>query len=143
MGSILCATRGGEASYPTQDAAIALAKKQGDTLHFLFVADVGFLDQSAAPLVIDVDTRLKKLGEFQLAMAQERAAAQDVEAQAIVRQGHFREELVKVAHEIGATCIVFGHPFEPTARFAAEALRKFAADLEVETGIPVRILGSQ
>ena len=141
MGTILCATRGGEASYPTQDAAIALAKTLGDSLHFLFVVDVGFLNQSAAPLVIDVDARLHKLGEFQLAIAQERAAAQGVQAQAIVRHGQFREELVDVAHEIGATLIVFGHPLEPTAVFAADVLRKFAADLEAETAIPVRILG--
>jgi hypothetical protein len=35
MGKTLCATRGGEASYRTQDAAIALAKERGDELVFL------------------------------------------------------------------------------------------------------------
>jgi nucleotide-binding universal stress UspA family protein len=143
MGTILCATRGGEASYPTQDAAIALAKAQGDALVFLYVADVGFLSQSAAPMVIDVDSRLVKLGRFQLAMAQERAAEQDVVAQGIVRQGHLREELVKVAGEIGATLIVFGLPLEPTAFFDETALQEFVANLQADTGIEVRILSSQ
>lgn len=143
MGTILCTTRGGEASYPSQDAAIALAKELGDELVFLYVADVSFLNQSAAPLVIDVDARLEKLGQFQLVMAQERAAAQDVVAQAIVRQGQLRDELVKVALEIGATLIVFGRPLKATAVFEEMALDVFVADLEAETGIEVRILGSQ
>jgi hypothetical protein len=40
MGKILCATRGGEASYRIQDAAIALAKERGDTLLFLYAESV-------------------------------------------------------------------------------------------------------
>jgi len=80
-------TRGGEASYPTQDAAISLAKEQGDELIFLYVADISFLNQTAAPLVVDVESRLEKLGRFQLVMAQERAAAQGIMAQTIVRKG--------------------------------------------------------
>ena len=139
MGKILCATRGGEASYRTQDAAIALAKQQGDALVFLYVADVSFLNQSAAPVVIDVDLRLEKLGRFQLTMAQERAAAQDVAALAIVRLGELREELVSVAREIGATLIVFGRPLKPTAFFDETALQEFVAGLQAETGIEVRI----
>jgi hypothetical protein len=54
MAKILCATRGGEASYRTQDAAVALAKERGDELVFLFVADISFLNQTAAPLVVDI-----------------------------------------------------------------------------------------
>jgi len=90
MGMILCATRGGEASYPTQDAVITMAKEQGDELVFLYVADISFLNQTAAPLVIDVELRLEKLGKFQLVMAQERAAAQGIKAQAVVRTGQLR-----------------------------------------------------
>jgi len=140
MGTILCATRGGEESYSTQDAAIALAKQQGDALIFLYVVDVSFLDQTAAPLVIDVESRLEKLGRFQLKMAQERAGAQDVVAQAIVREGRLRAELVTAAHEISATLIVLGRSRRQTAIFEENALQKFASDLQTETGIEVRIL---
>jgi nucleotide-binding universal stress UspA family protein len=135
--------RGGEASYGTQDAAIALAKKRGDTLVFIYVADVGFLNQSAAPLVVDVYQRLVKLGQFQLAMAQERAAAQNVVDQTVVRRGQLRTELVNVAQEIGATLIVLGRPIEPTAFFAETALQEFVADLQTETGIEARILDDE
>ena len=139
MGKILCATRGGEASYPTQDAVISLAKEQGDELVFLYVADISFLNQTAAPLVVDVESRLEKLGQFQLVMAQERAAAQGLAAQAIVRQGQLQAELVAVAQETGATLIVLGRSLE-SAAFEDAALQVFAADLQTETGVEVRIL---
>ena len=140
MGTILCATRGGEESYGTQDAAIALAKQRSDALVFLYVVDSSFLNQTAAPMVINVESRLEKLGRFQLKMAQERADAQEIAAQAIVRKGRLRAELVKVAHEISATLIVFGRPRKQTAIFEKDTLRKFTADLQAETGIEVRIL---
>jgi len=140
MGMILCATRGGEASYPTQDAVIALAKRQDDELIFLYVVDISFLNQTAAPLVVDVESRLEKLGQFQLVMAQERAAAQGIIAQAIVRTGHLRAELVAVAKEIGATLIVMGRSLGPDAAFENASLQVFADDLQTETGVEVRIL---
>ena len=140
MGMILCATRGGEASYPTQDAVIALAKEQGDELVFLYVADTSFLNQTAAPLVVDVESRLEKLGHFQLVMAQERAAAQEIIAQAIVRTGQLRSELIAVAKEIDATLIVMGGSLGPDAAFENASLQAFADDLQTETGVEVRIL---
>ena len=140
MGKILCATRGGEASYPTQDAVISLAKERGDELVFLYVADISFLSQTAAPLVVDVESRLEKLGQFQLVMAQERAAAQGLVVQAIVRQGQLRAELVAVAQEIGATLIVLGRSLGSAAVFEDAALQVFAADLQTETSVEVRIL---
>jgi nucleotide-binding universal stress UspA family protein len=141
MGMILCATRGGEASYPTQDTVIALTKEPGDELVFLYVADISFLNQTAAPVVVNVESRLEKLGHFQLVMAQERAAAQGIKAQAIVRTGHLRAELIAVAKEIGATSIVMGSSLGPDAAFEDLALQAFAADLQTETGVEVRILG--
>jgi nucleotide-binding universal stress UspA family protein len=140
MGKILCATRGGEASYTTQDAVIALAKERGDELVFLYVADISFLNQTAAPLVLNVESRLEKLGRFQLVMAQERAAEQGLDAQAIVRHGQLRAELVAVAQEIDATIIVLGRSLGSTAVFEDDALQEFASDLQTETSIEVRII---
>jgi nucleotide-binding universal stress UspA family protein len=140
MGKILCATRGGEASYIAQDAAIALAKEQGDELIFLYVADISFLNQMAAPVVVNVESRLEKLGHFQLVMAQERAAAQGIEAQAIVRIGQLRAKLVDVADEIGATIIVLGRSQGSDSAFKDAAIKAFVADLQTETGVEVRIL---
>ncbi len=142
MGRILCATRGGEASYHTQDAAIALAKEQGDELIFLYVADSSFLNQTAAPLVVNIESRLVRMGEFLLLMAQERAKAQGVSAQAIVREGKLRAELVGVARELEVDIIVLGHPVDrhEQAVFDETALQAFATSLQAITGVEVRIL---
>ena len=140
MGRILCATRGGEASLRTQDAAIALAKEQNDELVFLFVADISFLNQTAAPLVVDVEERLAKMGRFQLAMAQERANAQGVVAQAVVRRGRLQAELVAAARDLAVDLVILGRPLDRQAIFDDTALQAFAAGLRAVTGTEVRIL---
>lgn len=140
MGRILCATRGGEGSYATQDAAIALAKERDDELIFFFVVDVSFLNQTAAPLVVDVEARLEKMGHFQLAMAQERAAARDIEAQAVVRRGMLAHELTAAVRDLGISLVVLGRPMSQTAVFEEGALQDFAVSLQAETGVEVRIL---
>jgi len=142
MGRILCATRGGEASHRTQDAAIALAKEQGDELIFLYVADYSFLNQTAAPLVVDVEARLVRMGEFLLLMAQERAAVQGISAQTVVREGRLRAELVGAAKELEVDLIVLGRSvnLHRQAIFDETALQAFATSLQAITGTEVRIL---
>ena len=80
------------------------------------------------------------LGYVPVGDAQERAAAQGVAAQAIVRRGRLRSELVVTAQEIGATLIVLGHVLRQTAAFDEYAIQAFAADLQAETGVEVHIL---
>lgn len=140
MGNILCATRGGEDSQHAQQAAIALAKERGDGLTFLYVADVSFLAQIAAPVVVDIEAELDQMGRFQLAMAREQAAEQGVDAQVAIRHGHLRPELIKAARELSATLIVLGRPRGRTAIFDEANLQLFAADLALETGAEVRLL---
>ena len=140
MGKILCATRGGEESEETQARAIALAREQGDELVFLYVADVSFLDHIAAPLVVDVDGELHRMGRFQLAIACEQAAAQGVEARAVLRHGHLQAELIAAARQLGATLVVLGRPREEASVFDDEALHTFATRLRAETGAEVRVL---
>jgi len=142
MGKILCATRGGEASSRTQDAAIALAKERGDALLFLYVVDLHFLDKTAAPIVVDVGNEVTKMGEFLLLMAQERAREAGVEASLITHEGDVREEIKAAAVEEGVDLVVLGRPVDETSRFKLEALRTFAAEIEEETGIPAVILAT-
>lgn len=140
MGRILCATRGGVGSYKTQDAAAALARERGDELLFIYVVDTSFLNQTAAPLVVDIEARLEKMGRFQLTMAQERAAAQGVQAQALVRRGSLPIELADAARELDVDLIVLGHPVNEGAVFDEAALQSLASWLEDEAGIKVLIL---
>lgn len=55
-----------------------------------------------------MESRLVKMGEFLLLMAQERAAAQGISAQTVVREGRLRAELVGVARELEVDLVVLG-----------------------------------
>jgi nucleotide-binding universal stress UspA family protein len=140
MNKILCATRGGEASYRTQDAAIALAKERGDTLLFLYVVDLHFLDNVAGAGVVDVEQEMTKMGQFLLTMAKERAAAQGVEAETTIHEGAFRKELKKAACEEEASLVVLGRPADAESVFKLADLEAFAAEIEDEVGIETRII---
>ena len=140
MGKILCATRGGEASYRTQDKVIALAKETGDELIFLFVVDLHFLDRTAAPIVVDVENNIADMGEFLLLMAKERAAQQGVEARTLCREGELIEELQKAAQEEDVSLIVLGKPVGEESLFRLTELEKLAERIQAYTGVPVQIL---
>lgn len=140
MGRILCATRGGEGSRRTQDAAAALARERGDELLFVYVVDTSFLNHTAAPLVVDVEGRLESMGRFQLAIAQERVAVQGVQARVLIRRGRLRAELASAAQEEGADLIVLGRPTNQGAVLTESALQSLVSFLEDEAGVKVLVL---
>jgi hypothetical protein len=141
MGKLLCATRGGRASYRTQDAAIALAKEQGDELLFLFAVTVDFLDWTARAVRPDVvEEEMTKLGEFLLEMACERAKAQDVEAGAVLRHGPLREELKAAVQELEVTTVILGKP-DDCGVYSQEEMEALAAEIEAETKTQALVLG--
>jgi nucleotide-binding universal stress UspA family protein len=140
MGKILCATRGGADSERTQQAAIALAKERGDELTFLYVADSSFLDNTAAPVVVDVERELDQMGRFQLSLARQQAVEQGVDAQVAMSHGHLQVQLVLAARQLGATTIVLGRPQGRTAIFDEADLESFAHELGANTGAEVLIV---
>ena len=141
MKKILCATRGGEASRRTQDAVIAMAKEEGASVIFLFVVDVEFLRLTARGVRPDVvATELEHMGEFLLAIACERAAAQGVQAESCVRHGSLVEALESTAVEEGADAIAFGRPAGPESSFSLTDLERLAARIEEDTGIKAYIV---
>jgi nucleotide-binding universal stress UspA family protein len=142
MGKILCATRGGEASYRTQDAAIALAQERGEELLFLYVVDIEFLQRTARAVRPDVVTaEMEKMGEFLLAMAQERAQKQGVGAEYVLRHGDLRPQLIAAARELDVALVVLGKPSGEESAFALESLEAFAVEIEAETGVKAHIIG--
>jgi nucleotide-binding universal stress UspA family protein len=140
MEKILCATRGGDASYITQDKAIQLALEQEAGLVFFYVVDTRFVDKTSAPIVVDVENEISKLGEFLLLMAQERAQEGGVEAATILREGKVRDELKKVIEEEEITLLVLGKPSGDSSVFKLSALETFAEELEGETGVKTIIV---
>lgn len=110
---------------PNQERAIALAKERGAKLIFLYISDVRFLDRVARPVLINVSRELDHLGEFLLAMAQERAASAGVDAEAVVRRGEFRQNLTEAVKEMGVDAVVIGR----SARGTGVTTEEFLADL--------------
>ena len=141
MGRVLCATRGGKASYRTQDAAIALAKERGDELAFLFVVDVCFLKRSRRAVRPEVViAEMTRMGEFLLQMARERAESQGMDADVLLHCGHLREALKAAAREHRADLLVLGKPAGDESVYALRELKDLAASIETETEIQVIIL---
>jgi nucleotide-binding universal stress UspA family protein len=140
MAIILCATRGGEEGYRTQDKAIAMAKERGDTLLFLYVVDLQFLDKTAAPIVVDVEDEISDMGEFLLLMAKERAAEQGVEANTICRKGNLRQEIKITALEENVSLVLLGRPVSDKSAFQLASLEKLAQEIESETGVKAEIV---
>jgi nucleotide-binding universal stress UspA family protein len=139
-GRILSPTRGGASSYPNQDQVIRFAREHEAALFFLYVTDISFLDRLASPILVDVEQELDEMGEFVLAMAQERAKRAGVEAQTLVRRGDFRTVLQEVIDENGIDLVIFGSPVEATGSTTEEYLRSLADDLQASESIDSLIL---
>jgi len=142
MGTILCATRGGEAAVKNQQAAISRAKEKKDSLIFFYVVDVEFMAHADYALRSDVVTEeMDKMGDFLMALAVERAVKAGVEATSVLKHGNFAEQLKETAVEIKATLIVLGKPEDEASSFALAGLQGLAQSIQEETGIDVWIPG--
>ncbi len=140
MKTILCPTRGGEASYPNQDRAIKLAKEKKAKLLFLYVTDVNFLGHLASPILVDVETELDHMGEFVLAMAQERAEQAGVKAETIVKHGSFKLALQEAIKEHKTYWLVLGSPAGETAITTQSFLQDMIRSLIRETGVKILVV---
>ncbi len=137
---VLCATRGGPASYPNQDAAIALAKERGQDIVFVYVTNVEFLGMVSSAILVDMDEQMEELGEFLLLMAKERAERAGVRARTEVRAGSLCQALIDVARIYHTDVIVLGQPGESGSLFKMEQLQEVAECLRTETGVEVVLL---
>lgn len=141
MGKILCATRGGEASFRTQDAAIARAKATSEELLFIYIYDMEFLAYAKYTLRSDVvSEEMDRMADFLMTMAVERAEKEGVQARYTIRHGNFYKELVSVVKESPTSLVILGRPGEEESHFELEHLQELARNLEKETGVPVCIL---
>jgi hypothetical protein len=141
MAKILCATRGGEASYKTQDAAIALALEQEVELLFLFVVDIDFLSKTERAVRREIVTQeMDHMAEFILMMAIERARKKEVKSSLLIRHGQFREELIDTAKDPEVVGVVLGKPAGEDSLFSMEGLENIAKDIEQKSNAKVYIL---
>jgi nucleotide-binding universal stress UspA family protein len=141
MATILRPTRGGEASFSNQDWAIALAKERDADLLLLYVSNVHFLDRVAGPVLVDIAAELDEMGEFLLAMAQERAEQAGVRTKSLVLRGQFREALAQAIQEHEEiTTVVLGAAVEETSVTPAGYLEDLVQWCQAECGIEVFVV---
>ncbi len=140
MTTILCPTRGGQSSFPNQDRAIAIARERGVELLFLYVSNIRFLNGLASPLLVDIETELDEMGEFMLAMAQERAGKAGVRAKTVVRRGVFRQALAEVIREYQVSAVVLGSAVKETGLTTPDYLKELIRSILTETDIEVILI---
>jgi len=142
MKRIVCATRGGAASRRVQDEAIALAKQQGASLTFLFVADscsCGAMTEDQASVVRE---ELTRMGRSLLHIAYVRAREQGLRPELVARCGPVRETIVQYVRESQADTLVVGAPRSALGSqvFGDEGIRAFAREVTEQTGVDVVIV---
>lgn len=118
-----------------------MAKREGARVLFLFVVDVEFLRLTARGVRPEVvAAELENMGEFLLALACERAAAQGVEADACVRHGPLIEALESAAIDYEVDAIAFGKPAGAGSSFSLADLQRLSDRIREETGIETYIV---
>lgn len=141
MATVLYPTRGGDSTHRNQDWACALAKERNARLIFLYVSNVSFLDRLGGTARVDIlEEQLDDLGEFLMAMAQERAERSGVESDRVVRHGRFRPAISEVIEEYGVSTLVLGRPARDTANTTAEYISLVAQTMAAECNVEVFVV---
>jgi nucleotide-binding universal stress UspA family protein len=140
MRPIVCATRGGEASRRTQQKAIELAKEQGAPLIFLYVANYTFAGSLSDILQEALLDELLRLGRALLGIAQARAEAQGLHAQATVRCCDSVPQTIEgYLKEVNASTLVIGASQTRTDSqvFEPQEVEEFAQAIGQASGVEV------
>lgn len=140
MSGIVCAIRGGPASQPTIQKAISLAGETRLPLYFLYVVNLDFLSHTASSRVRTISQELHQMGDFILLTAKDRAQAQGIPAQGLVRHGTVMEEIIGVCREIEADFVILGQPLGQEGEediFTHERITNFSERIETESGASV------
>ncbi|HSG18660.1 MAG TPA: universal stress protein [Anaerolineae bacterium] len=141
MATVLYPTRGGDTTYRNQDLASELARERHAPLLFLYVTNVSFLDRLGGPVRVDIlEAELDDLGEFLLALAQERARKVGVESERLIRHGRFRDALRAVIRERAVTTLVLGRPAHDAAITTVQFISHLAQTMVSEFGIEVFVV---
>ncbi len=94
----------------------------------------------ASPVHVDVEQELDELGEFVLAMAQERARAAGIEAEALVRRGDFKSVIHALVKELEIDLVIFGSPINAAGIATFDDLQALADELVSTRSLAVMIL---
>lgn len=142
MGPIVCATRGGEASYRTQERAISLANERGAELIFLCVVDASFAGPLDERLAMALDDELKRLGRSLLTIAETRAQEGGVSARTVCISGPVWESIQAYLDQVNASTLVIGSPRSSVMHqaFGSGDVEEFAGVCRLNAGVEVIVV---
>ena len=141
MAGIVCAVRGGPASHPTIQRALALGREQNLPVYFLYVVNLDFLAHTSSKRLKTAKEEMRRLGEFILLKAQKQADESGVKAESITREGKVREEILQLCKEKQADFTILGHQSSDLENnvFSQQQFQQFIQRLEKKTGVKVVI----
>lgn len=140
MGSIVCATRGGEGSRAAQEAAIRYARENQSKLIFIYVVDFKTLDDFDDSLESAVREELTWLGQSLLRIARHRAEQAGVTAEIVILEGDVRLVIEEFLRESEAELLILGAPRGTTANvFGDDVIEHFAERIQKDTGVQAAI----
>lgn len=114
---ILCAVRGAPESRAAVNRAIEIALKHDASLTFLYVIDAEFLEHATVGPLSVVYRELRQMGEFSMAILEERAKRMGVsKTSAVVREGNVLKQLRGYLRETNADILVIGMPMRSSLR---------------------------
>jgi nucleotide-binding universal stress UspA family protein len=140
MADVVCALRGGPGSYRCRLAALRHAAETGDTIHFISVIDPAGYE----PLYEGEQHAIRtEMAWRDLVMAKAAATRAEIEEPHFtveVRVGETVPTIAAYVRETDATLLIVGHPRPaPDALPSAGGTKAFVEELEVETGVAVRV----
>jgi nucleotide-binding universal stress UspA family protein len=138
-GMIVCATRGGEGSEPAVQHAIAMARERRLRLTFLYIANLEFMKHTDMGRTALIAEEVRKMGEFIMMTLVEKAQGEGIEADYAVRQGHFRDELMRYLEETHPALLVLGSSKPGTAHLDVDRLHSLMQKVEEQTGVLVEL----
>jgi nucleotide-binding universal stress UspA family protein len=139
--TIVCALRGGEGSRRAQELAVALGKERGVPVVFLHVVDTDLVARIDSSISETVEDELERLGASLLSIALERASAQGVVADMVVKRGSVVQVLEEYMRDSRASTLVVGAPGSdsPPDTFSEGQMREFVERLQMVAGCQVII----
>lgn len=138
---IVCATRGGEGSRASQQAAVKHAQEIGDLdLVFLYVVDDKQLSTYDTALHVPLRQEMVWLADTLMTLAHNRAENLGVTAKTIVLQGGVKDQIIAYLRENDTDWLFVGSPRDSTSNiFGDDEIEKLALEIEGATKTKVVI----
>src|SRR5690606_31870947 len=140
MGTVVCATRGGEGSRAVQLKAIDIARTQKLGLVFLYVVDQAQVLEHDDVLKDAIHDELHWLARVSLNIAQQRAERAGISAEVVIRDGAVKDEIEAFLRHNEVSMLLLGAPRGTSPHFGDDAVERFAHTIEQDTGVPVSVV---